>query len=139
MQRFIRVIFAVIVLSFLMACCSTEGVEHTGKPEPLLGLKIVYDYSGKLGIYGIADKAQAYDENGILVGEAQCLGIEEIPGAEVGANLIVEETQYERDGSGKVVYKGKIVFYTQTGQVTSEETIQGSKRYNIFNGWPMGW
>jgi hypothetical protein len=135
-NRTLQQTIGLMLVVLLLVGCGEQSA--TPSPEPLLGLKVNYDYSGRFGVFGIADKAKAYDENGILVGEAQCLDIEKIPDAKVGANLIVEETQYARDGSGTIVYEGKIVFNTQTGQVTSEEMIQGSKHYNIFQGWPMG-
>lgn len=109
--------------------------EQDRRPEPLSGVEISYVYGGELEDYGIASEATAYDENGVLVGEARCLGIEWVSGEELEANVVVEETQYARDGSGKVVYKGKMVF-AMPGLLMSEEAIEGFKKYVIFSSWP---
>ena len=111
--------------------------EEALRPRPLQGLRITFDYSGDYGAYGIADKAQAFAEDGTLLAEAVVLklGSKAEPKGP-GRDVIVEEKHYARGGSKKVIYKGEIIFNTYySQQVISEKALAGRKQYNIFTNW----
>jgi len=123
-----RAMFFIAFFIFLFALYST--------PSLSAGLKIQYDYSGSLGIYGIADTATAYLD-GQLVAKAKAIRIIKSGGS--GANqLEVEETQYS--SSGGTIYRGRLIFRFSfpSAYLEEEEAISGTKKYNVFTSWPSG-
>jgi hypothetical protein len=117
----------VVFASAVLSLCSTNVNAGT--------LKIEYQYGSKFGFFDIADSARAY-LNGDLVAKAEAIEIiKKTPGPN---SIKIRETQYSP--SGAEVYEGyiEIQFGFGGGRKISEDSISGSKRYNIFTSWPAG-
>ncbi len=114
------------------------------------GLRIKYDYEygkGKFGVYDIADTAKAYI--GIaLLGEARALKLsdsitrklEDRLKGEIGEGryLIVEEIQYDKNDTRRIIYKGQLIIDTHRNIAVGEIAAFGKKQYRLFNEWAVG-
>lgn len=93
-----------------------------------------YDYSGRLGSYGIASGA-TFCQDGVKYAQAEAL---EIVKMSPGPNAIrIHETHY--DQYGNVMYEGYAeIQFGFGGSVVKEEAIRGKKKYAFFTSWPSG-
>jgi hypothetical protein len=103
--------------------------------QTLEGLRVEYSYGGKYGV--IPEKATAFSSTGALVGKAELVEVNPIPGMNVGVYFTIEETHYNPQRSGEIIYKGKYVFSSVHRRKVGEHSIYGSKQFEIFSGWPL--
>jgi len=116
------IILACMLFILCIISCSSSA-------PPQDGTETVYTYD----IWGgPAREAKVYMNNlKILVAEAKCYRLVK------DDNLAIIETQYDKSGSEKIVYKGGTVFDKSGTKKIVEKVIQGSKQYDYFKSWSV--
>jgi len=128
MFKFFVLAQVLVLSSFLSQSAIAQCSDSYGKSA------IYYDYSGQLGVYGIASGA-TFCQDGVKYAEAEAL---EIVKMDPGPNAIrIRETHYDKYGS--VMYEGYVeIRFGFGGSVVKEEAIRGKKKYAFFTSWPSG-
>jgi hypothetical protein len=116
----------------------TTSIQAVPKVRPL-AIQIQYHYDdSSWSFYDIPSSARAFSQFGVLVGEAKIERFQYKVGQSI-TEFDVTETIYDGDGSGRILYVGKIRFETFTstrGRPIKTTRIQGIKPYEVFTYWP---